>query len=105
MGVVFGLRDVLLPLLFAPRLLAARELLAPQLLGDWAKFLTWIFIYQLLVRARLLPYLAVQVAAIALYAGLLAALLPAYGLAGVVLAHAVQYWLMLLAWGAYYLWK
>lgn len=99
LGLVFGLRDWLLPLLFAPRLLAARELLAPQLLGDWAKFLGWVFIYQSLARARPLPYLAVQAASAALYAALLAALLPRLGLGGVVWAHAARYGVLLLACG------
>jgi PST family polysaccharide transporter len=95
LGLVFWLRDWLLPLLFAPRLLAARELLAPQLLGDWAKFLVWVFIYQLLARARPLPYLAVQAVSAALYAGLLAGLLPRLGLAGVVWAHAARFSVLL----------
>lgn len=97
LGLIFALRDGLLPLLFAPRLLAARELLAPQLLGDWAKFLVWVFLYQLLARARALPYLAVQAASAALYAGLLAGLVPRLGLSGVVWAHAVRYGILLLA--------
>jgi PST family polysaccharide transporter len=99
LGLVFVLRDWLLPLLFAPRLLAARELLAPQLLGDWAKFLVWVFIYQLLARARPLPYLAVQAGSAALYAGLLAVLLPRLGLAGVVWAHAARFGGLLVACG------
>jgi PST family polysaccharide transporter len=97
LGLVFALRDWLLPLLFAPRLLAARELLAPQLLGDWAKFLVWVFLYQLLARARPLPYLAVQAASALLYTGLLVGLLPYLGLAGVVWAHAGRYGLLLVA--------
>jgi len=97
LGLVYALRDWLLPLLFAPRLLAARALLAPQLLGDWAKFLVWVFIYPLLARARPLPFLAVQAASAALYVGLLAGLLPRYGLLGVVMAHAARYGLLLLA--------
>ncbi|MVN77217.1 hypothetical protein GO988_12855 [Hymenobacter sp. HMF4947] len=105
LGVVYALRDTLLPLLFAPRLLAARELLAPQLLGDWAKFLTWVFLYQLLARARPLPYLAVQAASAALYAGLLAGLLPSHGLEGVLLAHAARYGLLLLACGLIHIWR
>jgi hypothetical protein len=52
LGLIFLCRDWLLPLLFAPRLLAARELLGPQLLGDWAKFLSWLFIFQLTAQAR-----------------------------------------------------
>jgi PST family polysaccharide transporter len=96
LGVVFVLRDWLLPLLFAPRLLAARELLAPQLLGDWAKFLVWVFLYQLLARARPLPYLAVQAASAVLYTALLVGLLPHLGLSGVVWAHAGRYGMLLL---------
>ncbi|TVT39076.1 hypothetical protein FNT36_15545 [Hymenobacter setariae] len=97
LGLVFALRSWLLPLLFAPRLLAARELLAPQLLGDWAKFLVWVFLYQLLARARPLPYLAVQAASAILYTGLLVGLLPHLGLAGVLWAHAGRYGILLLA--------
>lgn len=95
LGLVYGLRDWLLPLLFARRLLAARALLGPQLLGDWAKFLGWVLLYPLLARARPLPYLAVQAASAALYVGLLASLLPRLGLQGMVLAHAGRYGLVL----------
>jgi PST family polysaccharide transporter len=102
LGLIFALRDVLLPLLFAPRLLAARELLAPQLLGDWAKFLSWVFLYQVLARARPLPYLGVQAASAALYAALLAWLLPRLGLSGVVWAHAIRYGLLLGACSLHY---
>jgi PST family polysaccharide transporter len=102
LGLIFTLRDALLPLLFAPRLLAARELLAPQLLGDWAKFLSWVFIYQILARARPLPYLSVQAASAALYAALLAWLLPRLGLSGVVWAHAGRYGVLLVACGLHF---
>ncbi|MDO7847691.1 hypothetical protein Q5H92_15080 [Hymenobacter sp. M29] len=97
LGLVWLCRDWLLPLLFAPRLLAARALLAPQLLGDWAKFLSWLFIFQLMARARTGPYIAVQAASAAVFAGLLAVLLPRYGLEGAVLAHAARYALVLAA--------
>jgi PST family polysaccharide transporter len=99
LGLVFALRDWLLPWLFAPRVLAARELLAPQLLGDWAKFLVWVFLYRLLARARPLPYLAVQAASAVLYTGLLVGLLPRLGLGGVVWAHAGRYGMLLVACG------
>lgn len=102
-GLLFSLRDWLLPLLFAPRVLAARELLAPQLLGDWAKFLVWVFLYQLLARARPLPYLVVQAASAVLYTGLLVGLLPPLGLGGVVWAHAARYGILLVVCGATHL--
>ena len=95
LGLLYAGRDWLLPLLFAPRLLAARELLAPQLLGDWAKFLSWVFIFQLTARARTGPYVAVQAGSAAVFAALLAALLPRFGLQGAVLAHAARYGLLL----------
>lgn len=95
LGLVFALRDWLLPLLFAPRLLAARDLLGPQLLGDWAKFMTWALLYQLLARARLRRYVAVQALAALSYVALLALLLPPLGLRGAVLAYAAHYWLLL----------
>lgn len=97
LGLVYGLRDVLLPLLFAPRLLAARDLLAPQLLADWAKFISWVFLYRLLARAEPWSYLAVQAGSAALYVALLAGLLPVYGLGGAVLAQAIRYAVLLVA--------
>ncbi|WP_151088137.1 MATE family efflux transporter [Hymenobacter baengnokdamensis] len=105
LGAIYIFRDILLSLLFAPRLLAARDLLAPQLLGDWAKFLSWVFLYQLLARARTWPYLAVQAASAALYVALLAGLLPRFGLHGLVLAHAARYGVLVVACGAWYIWK
>lgn len=95
LGLVYALRDTLLPLLFAPRLLGARELLAPQLLGDWAKFLSWALLFQLLAQARLRQYVGVQVVAAVSYVALLAALVPGRGLPGAVLAYAVHYSLLL----------
>jgi len=95
LGLVYVCRGWLLPLLFAPRLLGAQAYLAPQLLGDWAKFLSWVFIFQLTAQARTGPYVAVQAVSAAVFAGLLALLLPSYGLAGAVLAHAARYGLLL----------
>lgn len=105
LGLIFICRDWLLPLLFAPRLLGAREFLAPQLLGDWAKFLSWLFIFQLTAKARTGPYVAVQAASAAVFAGLLAVLLPRFGLEGAVLAHAARYGLLLLACAGVYFWN
>lgn len=96
LGLLYAARGWLLPLLFAPRLLAAQAFLVPQLLGDWAKFLSWIFIYQLMVRARTGAYVAVQAASAVVFAGLLAGLLPRLGLSGAVWAHAGRYGLLLL---------
>ena len=104
LGLIYACRSWLLPLLFAPRLLAAQEFLAPQLVGDWAKFLSWLFIFQLTAQARTGAYVAVQAASAAVFAGLLALLLPRYGLQGAVLAHAGRYGLLLLACGAVF-WK
>ncbi|WP_046242646.1 MATE family efflux transporter [Hymenobacter terrenus] len=100
---IFMCRNWLLPLLFAPQLLGARDFLVPQLLGDWAKFLSWIFILQLTAKARTGPYIVVQAASAAVFAALLAVLLPRFGLLGAVLAHAARYGLLLLACGAYQL--
>jgi len=105
LGLVYALRDVLLPLLFAPRLLAARELLAPQLLGDWAKFMSWVFLYYLLARARPLPYLAMQAVGAVLYVAALLALVPRYGLSGVVWAYALYYAVLLGLCAVLYKWQ
>ena len=90
LGLLYVVRVPLLSLLFAPRLTAAAPLLAPQLLGDWAKFLSWVFQYTLLVRGRPGPYLVMQGGGVALYAGLLAVMVPHLGLPGVVDAYALD---------------
>jgi len=95
LALLFIVRVPLLTLLFAPRLAAAAPLLAPQLLGDWAKFLSWVFQYTLLVRGRPGPYLALQAGVVTFYAGLLVVLVPWRGLPGVVDAYAIHYCLML----------
>ena len=95
LGLIYATRAWLLPLLFAPHLLGAQALLGPQLLGDWAKLLSWLFIFQLTARARAGPYVAVQAGSAVVFAGLLALLLPRYGLFGAVWAHAARYGLLL----------
>ncbi|MEJ7661330.1 MAG: hypothetical protein WKG07_17875 [Hymenobacter sp.] len=76
--------------------------MAPQLLGDWAKFLSWLFQYVLLVRGQPGRYLAVQAGAAVLYAGLLALLVPQFGLPGVVDAYAIHGGLLLLGCAGWY---
>ncbi|OGX89694.1 hypothetical protein [Hymenobacter coccineus] len=73
------------------------------MLGDWAKFLSWVFIFQLTARARTGRYVAVQAASAVLYAGLLVGLVPALGLAGAVWAHALRYGALLLGCGFFWL--
>jgi PST family polysaccharide transporter len=96
LGLLYALRQPLLTFLFAPRLAMAAPLLAPQLLGDWAKFVSWVFQYLLLVRGRALPYLAMQAGGVLLYTSLLVNILPRLGLPGMVITHATHYSLMLL---------
>ena len=102
LGLVFLLRKWLLILLFDAHFVAARHLLWPQLLGDWAKFLTWMLLFLLMAQARVGRYVAVQAASAAVYAGLLAVLLPRYGLLGATLAHAARFGVLLLGCGVYF---
>ncbi|TGE24677.1 hypothetical protein E5K00_05550 [Hymenobacter aquaticus] len=95
LGGLWLLRDWLLPLLFDARFGAARELLAPQFIGDWAKFLTWTLLFLLMAQARVGRYVAVQAGSAVLYAALLAVLLPRYGLWGAPLAHALRFGILL----------
>lgn len=88
-------RSWLLPLLFDQHFVAAGPLLAPQLFGDWCKFLTWTLLFLLTVRARVGQYVAVQAGSAVLYAALLGLLLPRFGLLGAPLAHAARYGLLL----------
>jgi PST family polysaccharide transporter len=99
---IYWLRDWLLPLLFDKHFAAARELLAPQLLGDWAKFLTWILMFLLTAHAQVGRYIAAQVISAVLYAGLLALLLPYYNLLGAPLAHAARFGILLVGCVVYF---
>ena len=96
-------RGWLLPLLFSPRLAAAAPLLLPQLLGDWARLLSWLVLYQLLARAQTGRYVAVQAVSAVVYVGFLVLLLPRLGLAGAVWAQALRSGLVLGAMAVYHL--
>ena len=102
LSILFYWRVPVLTLLYAPRLAAAAPLLAPQLLGDWAKFLAWLFQYVLLVRGRPGRYLAVQGVGTIVYAAWLALLVPRLGLPGVVAAYAADWGLTLLGCAAWF---
>ncbi|GAA3997721.1 hypothetical protein GCM10022408_05580 [Hymenobacter fastidiosus] len=102
LGALYLLRDGLLTLLFDEHFAAARGLLAPQFIGDWAKFLTWTLLFLLMAQAKVGRYVAVQAGSAVLYAGLLAVLLPRYGLLGAPLAHAVRFGVLLLGCGVYF---
>ncbi|ALD21083.1 hypothetical protein [Hymenobacter sp. DG25A] len=95
LGALFLMRHWLLPLLFEQHFAAAAPLMGPQLLGDWAKFLTWTLLFLLSARAQVGRYVAVQAGSAVLYAVLLAVLLPRFGLLGAPLAHAVRFGLLL----------
>ncbi|WP_185816897.1 MATE family efflux transporter [Hymenobacter metallilatus] len=101
LGLLWLLRGWLLPLLFEPRFAAAGFLLAPQLLADWLKFLTWLLLFLLTAQARVGRYVAVQAVSAAALGGLLVVLLPRFGLVGAPLAQAVRYGL-LLGWCLWY---
>lgn len=101
LGLLWLFRGWLLPLLFDARFAGATFLLAPQLLTDWLKFLTWALLFLLTAQARVGRYVAVQAASAALLAVLLAVLLPRYGLVGAPLAQAARY-ALLLGWCLWY---
>ncbi|MCR5886409.1 hypothetical protein LRS06_01195 [Hymenobacter sp. J193] len=102
LGLLYLVRSWLLPLLFEEQFAAAGFLLPPQLLGDWARFLTWVLLYLLVAQARVGRYVAVQAGSAVLYAGLLAVCLPRYGLLGAPIAQAVRYGVLLLTCGLYF---
>ncbi|QIX63172.1 hypothetical protein HER32_19155 [Hymenobacter sp. BT18] len=97
LGALYLLRGRLLPLLFDTSFAAAAPLLGPQLLGDWAKFMSWLLLFLLTARAQVGRYVLVQALSAGAYALLLAVLLPRYGLLGAPLAHAARFGLVLLA--------
>ncbi|MBC6607852.1 hypothetical protein H8B13_13580 [Hymenobacter sp. BT188] len=102
LSLIYLLRDWLLPLLFDERFAAASSLFAPQLLGDWLKFLTWLLLFLLTAKAQVGRYVAVQAGSAMLYVALLQGLLPTYGLLGVPLAHAGRFGVLLLLSAVYF---
>ncbi|GAB3291908.1 O-antigen translocase [Hymenobacter tenuis] len=102
LGTLWLVRGWLLPLLFDERFAKAGFLLAPQLLGDWAKFLTWTLLFLMMAQAKVGRYVAVQAGSAVLYAALLAVLLPHYGLLGAPLAHAARFGVLLVASAVYF---
>ncbi|MDF7811260.1 hypothetical protein [Hymenobacter sp. YC55] len=98
---LYGLRNWLLPLLFEARFAPAADLLAPQLLADWFRFIAWPLIMVFTAQARVGRYVAVQAGSAAVYAVALAILVPGFGLYGALLAGVGRQGLLLL-WCAWY---
>ncbi len=98
---LYGLRNWLLPLLFEARFAPAADLLAPQLLADWFRFIAWPLIMVFTAQARVGRYVAVQAGSAVAYAAALAVLVPSYGLYGALLAGVGRQGLLLL-WCAWY---
>ncbi len=102
LGLIYGLRHWLLPLLFEARFGAAASLLGPQLLGDGLRFVAWPLLLVLTAQARVGRYVGLQAASAVVYTVALAVLLPRLGLPGVVWASALRYALLLLWCGWYF---
>ncbi|UOQ68114.1 hypothetical protein [Hymenobacter volaticus] len=98
---LYGLRQWLLPLLFEARFAPAADLLAPQLLADWFRFIAWPLIMVFTAQARVGRYVAVQAGSAVVYAAALAVLVPSYGLYGALLAGVARQGLLVL-WCAWY---
>jgi PST family polysaccharide transporter len=92
----YGLQRWVILLLFDETFLPAASLLDYQVLGDFFKMSAWILSYILTVQARTAFYIAVQVAAAAVYLFLLFCFVAAFGLKGVTMAHCASFGLFLL---------
>jgi PST family polysaccharide transporter len=99
---LYGVRNWLLPLVFEARFAAAADLLAPQLLADWLRFISWPLIMVFTAQARVGRYVAVQAGSAMVYAVALVVLLPRFGLLGALLAGVGRYALLLLWCGWYF---
>lgn len=99
---LYGVRNWLLPLVFEARFAAAADLLAPQLLADWLRFISWPLIMVFTAQARVGRYVAVQAGSAVVYAAALVVLLPRFGLVGALLAGVGRYALLLLWCGWYF---
>ncbi len=88
---VVAARQVVVHRLYTASFDPAARLLAFMLVGDLAKGVLWVQHGALLARVRLRAYLAVELAGVALFAGLSLALVPHLGLDGVGWAYVAAY--------------
>lgn len=88
---IYLFRDVIIELLFTSDFFAMRDLFAWQIIGDTLKIGSWILAYVMLGNAMFKPFMALEIVFAAGFVALTWLFTASMGVAGVVVAHAVNY--------------
>lgn len=95
--VIYLLRDFIIELLFTADFTPMRKLFAWQMLGDTLKIGSWILAYLMLGKAMIKLYICTEIAFSVSFVVLVVVLTKSLGLEGVVVAHAVNYFIYWIA--------
>lgn len=88
---IYLFRDVIIELLFTSDFSAMRDLFAWQIIGDTLKIGSWILAYVMLGNAMFKPFMVLEIVFAAGFVALTWLFTASMGVAGVVVAHAVNY--------------
>lgn len=93
---VYLLRTPIVYLLYSQRFTPTIELFFPMLIGDFLMVLSWLVGYLMLAKAKTRMFIATQVVFSAITYSLSVVMISAWGLQGVVWAHAIKYAIFLI---------
>lgn len=92
---IYGMRDIIITLLFNKEFEGMRELFAYQLLGDFFKIASWLLAYLMLARSMTKLFVVSEVLFSVSFALLAMGFIDMYGEIGATLAYALNYFLYL----------
>ncbi|MFN3784296.1 MAG: O-antigen translocase [Spirosomataceae bacterium] len=92
---IYGMRDIIINLLFNKEFEGMRELFAYQLLGDFFKITSWLLAYLMLARSMTKLFVVSEVLFSVSFALLAMGFIDMYGEIGATLAYALNYFLYL----------
>lgn len=93
---IYAFRDIVITLLYTEKFIIARDLFAFQLLGDFMKVLCFLFGYPMISRGASRWYIFNEIAFSLLFVLLSYGFVEQYGIEGIPIAYALNYFLCLL---------
>jgi PST family polysaccharide transporter len=95
--IIYGLRDVLIRLLFTEDFISIKDLFAWQLIGDTMKIGSWILSFLMLAKGYAKEFIVTEIIFTFSFYRLVCYFVDRFGLEGVVIAHALNYLLYWIA--------
>ena len=92
---IYGMRDIIITLLFNQEFEGMRELFIYQLLGDFFKICSWLLGYQIIAKSMIKTFLFTEIGFNVSFALLAMGFIDVYGEIGATLAYALNYFLYL----------